>query len=239
MSDYNIRVHDFEGPLDLLIHLIEKNKVDIYDIPIVDITEQYIALLHSLQEFDIEGASEFLVMAATLLQIKSRMLLPSLPDSEEGDEEDPRRILVEMLVEYRRAKQQGKVLDELLRRGRRRIRRAPFIFPGSKRRIKQVDSGRLQEVLLELLAVKLPEMAFIERQSFNVADKMKEIEEALRTEDYYEFGNQILRSKPRDEIIALFLAVLELLRLKVIIIRQAKPFATIYIFPKGEEQDVL
>ena len=76
MPNYNIKIQDFEGPLDLLMHLIEKDKVDIYDIPIVDITEQYITYLNAMKEFDMDIASDFLVMAATLLQIKSRMLLP-------------------------------------------------------------------------------------------------------------------------------------------------------------------
>ena len=104
-SNLSLKLTAFEGPLDLLMHLIERDKIDIYDIPIVSITEQYIAYLRSMSEFDMEVASEFLVMAATLLQIKSRMLLPK-EELAEGEEEDadPRQQLVEMLVEYRRIK---------------------------------------------------------------------------------------------------------------------------------------
>ena len=101
MADPVVRVLDFAGPLDLRIHLIEKNKMDIYDIPIVSITDQYIAYLHSMAEMDLEEASEFLVMASLLLQIKSRMLLPKT-EPEEEEEADPREMLVRMLVEYRR-----------------------------------------------------------------------------------------------------------------------------------------
>ena len=104
MSDVSLKLTAFEGPLDLLMHLIESNKIDIYDIPIVEITEQYIGYLRNLQEFDMELASEFLVMAATLLQIKSRMLLPKEAREDEDEGEDPRQQLVEMLVEYRRIK---------------------------------------------------------------------------------------------------------------------------------------
>ena len=100
MADPVVRVLDFEGPLDLLIHLIEKNKMDIYDIPIVSITDQYISYLHSFTETDLEAASQFLVMASLLLQIKSRMLLPKT-ELEDEDEADPRDMLVQMLLEYR------------------------------------------------------------------------------------------------------------------------------------------
>lgn len=105
MTDLSLKLSAFEGPLDLLMHLIEKDKIDIYDIPIVSITEQYISYLRNLSEFDMEIASEFLVMAATLLQIKSRLLLPKAPAADEEEEADPRQQLVEMLVEYRRIKQ--------------------------------------------------------------------------------------------------------------------------------------
>ena len=104
MGIYNIHIQDFDGPLDLLIHLIEKDKIDIYDIPIVSITGQYIAYINEMKEYSIEVASEFLLMAASLLQIKSKMLLPKQLVSDEEDETDPRQMLVEMLVEYRRVK---------------------------------------------------------------------------------------------------------------------------------------
>ena len=113
MANLSIKVQDFEGPLDLLIHLIEKEKIDIYDIPIVAVTEQYIEYLQAMTEFDIEIASEFLLMAATLLQIKSRMLLPKQTAEGEEDETDPRQLLVEMLVEYRRIKVCASNLAEL------------------------------------------------------------------------------------------------------------------------------
>ena len=99
---YQVKVADFQGPLDLLIHLIEKDKIDIYDIPIVSVTEQYIAYINAMQEYNLDVASEFLLMAAILLQIKSRMLLPRDPEEEGEEEPDPRQMLVDMLVEYRK-----------------------------------------------------------------------------------------------------------------------------------------
>ena len=112
MADPVVRVLDFEGPLDLLIHLIEKNKMDIYDIPIVSITDQYISYLHSFTETDLEAASQFLVMASLLLQIKSRMLLPKT-ELEDEDEADPRDMLVQMLLEYRCIKAVAKQLETM------------------------------------------------------------------------------------------------------------------------------
>ena len=111
MAGLALKLQAFEGPLDLLLHLIEKDKVDIYDIPIVEVTHQYLAYLQELQSFDMEQASDFLVMAATLLQIKSKMLLPNLKDEEE-EEEEPSQHLVEMLMEYRRIKKCAAALLE-------------------------------------------------------------------------------------------------------------------------------
>ena len=103
-DDYLVKLDAFEGPMDLLMHLIEKNKIDLYDIPIADLTRQYLDHIDRLYQFDIEYASEFLVMAATLLRIKARMLLPPT-ETDEEQEEDPRRELVERLLEYRRFKE--------------------------------------------------------------------------------------------------------------------------------------
>jgi scpA/B protein len=103
-DDYLVKLDAFEGPMDLLMHLIEKNKIDLYDIPIADLTRQYLDHIDRLYQFDIEYASEFLVMAATLLRIKARMLLPPA-ETDEEQEEDPRRELVERLLEYRRFKE--------------------------------------------------------------------------------------------------------------------------------------
>ena len=108
---YTVHLEAFEGPMDLLMHLIEKEKIDIYDIPIAKLTEQYLDYLRQMQEFDMEIASSFLVMAATLLQIKSRMMLPKPPAPQEEEEEDPRLELVRRILEYRKFKQVSSVLE--------------------------------------------------------------------------------------------------------------------------------
>ena len=129
-ADYLVKLDAFEGPMDLLMHLIEKNKIDLYDIPIADLTRQYLDYINTLYQFDIEYASEFLVMAATLLRIKSRMLLPK-NDREEEQEEDPRMELVERLLEYRRFKEVSSILFSLNDAQSPYVERAPTSHCGA------------------------------------------------------------------------------------------------------------
>lgn len=180
MADLSLKVSDFEGPLDLLMHLIERDKIDIYDIPIAEITEQYIAYLSAMAEFDMEIASEFLVMAATLLQIKSRMLLPKpVPETDE-EEADPRTMLVEMLIEYRRIKACAAKLTEMKTAAERYVYRRPLAEGRINRSIAQYQAGDLVKSLLALLAAGHETTAFIERQEFSVQEKMAEIVSLLK-----------------------------------------------------------
>ena len=127
---YQVRLEAFEGPMELLLHLIQVNKIDIYDIPIAALTEQYMAYLAEMRRFDIEVASEFLVMAATLLLIKSRMLLPKTPKEAEEDEEiDPREELVRRIVEYQRYKKVSLEMAERAEEESRFVGRAPAELP--------------------------------------------------------------------------------------------------------------
>ena len=240
MPNYNIKIQDFEGPLDLLMHLIEKDKVDIYDIPIVDITEQYITYLNAMKEFDMDVASDFLVMAATLLQIKSRMLLPKPPVESEEEQEDPRQMLVDMLVEYRKIRIQAKMLTESLATALGYHQRKPMQFPDIRKKIKPLTFEDLLESLNGLLTRQDHEPALIERQRFNVQDKMKNIIDLLEENNHsLEFSALITNNVSRSEIIASFLAILELMRLNRITIRQARPFSTIFIFLREDMTDVL
>ena len=240
MPNYNIKIQDFEGPLDLLMHLIEKDKVDIYDIPIVDIAEQYITYLNAMKEFDMDVASDFLVMAATLLQIKSRMLLPKPPVESEEEQEDPRQMLVDMLVEYRKIRIQAKMLTESLATALGYHQRKPMQFPDIRKKIKPLTFEDLLESLNGLLTRQDHEPALIERQRFNVQDKMKKIIDLLEENNHsLEFSALITNNVSRSEIIASFLAILELMRLNRITIRQARPFSTIFIFLREDITDVL
>lgn len=181
MSDVSLKLTAFEGPLDLLMHLIESNKIDIYDIPIVEITEQYIGYMRNLQEFDMELASEFLVMAATLLQIKSRMLLPKEAREDEDEGEDPRQQLVEMLVEYRRIKKAAQNLRYLKEEADRYASREPMFANLVER---YVPSYPVRDLLLALANVLRETggrpLAYIEPQAFSVQEKMAEILQRLQ-----------------------------------------------------------
>lgn len=236
MSDVSLKLTAFEGPLDLLMHLIESNKIDIYDIPIVEITEQYIGYLRNLQEFDMELASEFLVMAATLLQIKSRMLLPKEAREDEEEGEDPRQQLVEMLVEYRRIKKAAQNLRYLKEEADRYASREPMFANLVER---YVPSYPVRDLLLALANVLRETggqpLAYIEPQAFSVQEKMAEILQRLQGSAQGFLLSELFASGKAGEKVAAFLGVLELLKMGLITISQHQAFAPIYIFSKQGE----
>lgn len=215
------------------MHLIERDKIDIYDIPIVSITEQYISYLRSMSEFDMEVASEFLVMAATLLQIKSRMLLPkeAIADGEE-EEADPRQQLVEMLVEYRRIKRAAAELVFLKEDADRFWQRPPMFANYIERTVTHYSVQDLLLALANMTNETGRPAAYIEPQAFSVQEKMSEILAQLKNAPQGFVLNDLLKSGQRGETVAAFLGVLELLKMSLITISQAEAFAPIYIFAK-------
>ena len=239
MADPVVRVLDFEGPLDLLIHLIEKNKMDIYDIPIVSITDQYISYLHSFTETDLEAASQFLVMASLLLQIKSRMLLPKT-ELEDEDEADPRDMLVQMLLEYRCIKAVAKQLETMKQTAARQHTRRPYFADSKLRNLHYYPVSELLLALAGLSGSLRRQIAVVDRQEYDVGAKMQEIVKLL--ENYpegIEFEKAFVKSGSSGEMVASFLAVLELLRLQVVRISQNMAFAPIYIFLRTVNEPVL
>ena len=236
MTDVSLKLTAFEGPLDLLMHLIESNKIDIYDIPIVEITEQYIGYLRNLQEFDMELASEFLVMAATLLQIKSRMLLPKEAREDEDEGEDPRQQLVEMLVEYRRIKKAAQNLRYLKEEADRYASREPMFANLVER---YVPSYPVRDLLLALANVLRETggrpLAYIEPQAFSVQEKLAEILQRLQGSAQGFLLSELFASGKAGEKVAAVLGVLELLKMGLITISQHQAFAPIYIFSKQGE----
>ncbi|WWV70911.1 Segregation and condensation protein A [Sporomusa ovata DSM 2662] len=226
---YSIKLDAFEGPLALLMHLIEKNQVDIYDIPIATITEQYLDYLKAMEQFSIDVASEFLVMAATLLQIKSRMLLPRpvvLEATEEGI--DPRQELVERLIEYRKFKQISLLLTKLGHEREQYVTRFPQEFAKQFPLPEGLCLDDLLKAFAALWESSIPEFAEIAPEQISVKDKMQDIITLLRNNNgQLEFNRTIIRTGSRSEFIAAFLALLELIRLKQIVIYQQKPFAPI------------
>lgn len=239
MADPVVRVLDFEGPLDLLIHLIEKNKMDIYDIPIVSITDQYISYLHSFTETDLEAASQFLVMASLLLQIKSRMLLPKT-ELEDEDEADPRDMLVQMLLEYRCIKAVAKQMETMKQTAARQHTRRPYFADSKLRNLHYYPVSELLLALAGLSGSLRRQIAVVDRQEYDVGSKMQEIVKLL--ENYpegIEFEKAFVKSGSSGEMVASFLAVLELLRLQVVRISQSMAFAPIYIFLRTVHEPVL
>ncbi|RJP74609.1 MAG: segregation/condensation protein A [Candidatus Abyssobacteria bacterium SURF_17] len=230
---YKLKLTNFEGPLDLLLHLIKLNEVDIYDIPIATITEQYVEYLKMMEQLDLEIASEFLVMAATLVEIKSRMLLPTQPGEEE-QEDDPRFELIEQILEYKKYKELADNLDHM----------AAVESTHFQRNFKEEEDLETGEPLIEVSLFELlqafkrvleyaTEEPFreITLEEVSIEEKMEEIRALLKQK-----GNILLdeifggAATTKVALISTFLALLELIRLKEVVARQTKLFAEIRIF---------
>ena len=242
-DDYKVDLEVFEGPLDLLLYLIRRDEVDIYDIPVARITEQYLAYLKLMQELNLDVVGEFLVMASTLMLIKSRMLLPverrTSDENGEGDEwVDPRLDLVRQLVEYKKFKDAASDLGE------REVRRADsFGYGGEAPKFEktEADAGlALGDVgLFDLLTAfqevlaRSPsfELATLKGSSWSVPEKMRHLEERVRVEGAISFVSMFEPETPRGEIIVTFLALLELLRMHRLQAQQTDSFQDITLLP--------
>ncbi|HEX3030807.1 MAG TPA: segregation/condensation protein A [Bacillota bacterium] len=243
---YQIRLEAFEGPFDLLFHLIEKNEIDIYDIPIAEVTEQYLEYLDQMQKLDLDIASEFLVMAATLLSIKARMLLPKPPREEPEGEEgvDPRDELVERLLEYKKFKEVAEFLKEketfqgkVYTRSNDEEMYASLFSPDNP--LEGIDLkdllGALQEVLNRVEEDLTP--AEIPREEFSIRDKMREIARRLVFNPNGIPFSQLFARKhiTRVEVVVTFLALLELIKLKKVAIHQSRVFGDITVYGRRED----
>jgi segregation and condensation protein A len=229
---YRVRLDMFEGPLDLLLYLIQVNEIDIYDIPIAKITEEYLNCLATMEALDLEVAGEFLVTAATLIQIKSRMLIPAQEaEAEDLDHEDPRRELVERLLEYKRFKEAALTLDELESQ-----QRLLYLRPGDA--ASAVAEGPLQVSLSELLHAfaavmqRAPKEAALEiaPEAITVSERMVALIERLTLESPLPFTALFEEAGSRAMLITTFLALLELLRRGLIRARQTQPQGEIMVY---------
>jgi len=241
-----VRLETFEGPLDLLLYLIKKNEIDIYDIPISVITRQYLEYLEMMKNLNLDVAGEFLLMAATLLHIKSKMLLPATAEEEgegEKEEEDPRAELVRRLLEYQRFKEAARQLVKGPLLDREVFVRSFFGESLAEKEREERVSGEV--TLFDLLeAMKkvlegLPAEEFqeISAEHLKIKDKILHIMERLWEADSMAFTDLYMASTPRGEIVVIFLALLELLRLRMIRVYQGETFGTIRIFsPVGREE---
>jgi segregation and condensation protein A len=223
----------FEGPLDLLLYLIKRQNLDVLDIPIAEITRQYMEYVEIMKEIRLELAAEYLVMAAMLAEIKSRMLLPRPVEAE--DEEDPRAELVRRLQEYERFKKAAEDIDELPR-VERDIHLASAEKPDLKQEKKEPDVD-LRELLLALSEVLRRADMFtshhIQRESLSVRERMSQVLSKLEPNKFTEFTSLFTAEEGRLGVVVSFLAVLELLKAHLIELVQAEPFAPIYVSPAG------
>src|SRR5450631_2824342 len=235
---YSVHLDKFDGPLDLLLHLIRKNELDICDISIAVITRQYLDYIKLMKELNLEVAGDFLVMAATLLQIKSRMLLP-VDEPEESDEEegDPRAELIRRLMEYQQYKEAGMVIGARALLGREVFVRTcvdPLLTEARN------EEGPLEVSLFELvdafrvLLDRIPAEHFHDvaaAETFSIADCINEILSLLQERETVQFDDLVREELTRERIIVTFLALLELCRLKLIRIFQNGHEGSIWFVP--------
>ena len=244
---YSVHLDKFDGPLDLLLHLIRKNEVDICDIPIADITRQYLDYIKLLKVLNLDVAGDFLLMASTLLHIKSRMLLPP-DDEEEGEEEegDPRAELIRRLLEYQQYKEAGMVIGARALLGREVFARTS---PDPALAAARSEEGPLEVSLFELvdafraLLARIPAESFHDvapGDSLSIADCINEILSLLQERDTLQFDELVRDEQTRERIIVTFLAILELCRLKLIRIFQNEECGAIWFVPAvaPEQADV-
>jgi segregation and condensation protein A len=238
---YNIKIPVFEGPFDLLLHLIKENKIDIYDIPIALITGRYLQYIEMMKELNLEIAGEFLVMAATLIYIKSRMLLP--PDEEASTEEleDPRLELVNRLVEYQTFKEAAFNLRKREEEWMKVFQKEP-VSDEEGLYLFDVNLFDLLGAFKKILDTASPELISITKETLTVKDKMSVImemlegQEAIRFEEMFKVGIDSQREGvTRLQLIITFIALLELIRLGLAKAYQEKEFGNIWVINPAKE----
>lgn len=240
-DSYSVHLDKFDGPLDLLLHLIKKNELDIFDIPIAVITRQYLDYIKLMKELNLEVAGDFLLMATTLLHIKSRTLLPKNEEEEEEEEQDPKAELVRRLLEYQRYKEAGQVIG-----ARALLGREVFTNHSSDAELlaAEQEEGPLELTLFDLveafrnLLERIPKESFHQvapADNFSVADCMNEILVQLQERESVQFDELVRDDLTREKIVVSFLALLELCRLKLIRIFQNSPCTPIWFIPAVSE----
>ncbi len=234
---YKIKLEIFEGPLDLLLYLIKREELSIHDISITKITEQYLEYLGMMEILDLDIAGEFLVMAATLMQIKSKMLLPPDPEGIETEEADPRAELVKRLLEYKAFKEAAERLHF------RELERSKlFTRVGVEPEANENDLSLLDVSIFDLISAfanvlkGIPKDEFHEvvKDEFSVAEKVHEVLHRLAKHSSIYFSSLFKQAKSKIEAITTFLALLELVRVKEILLRQDTHFGDIEILRNNE-----
>lgn len=254
--ELSYKLETFEGPLDLLLHLIEKNKVNIYDIPIATITDQYLEYVRNMEEESLDVVSEFLVMAATLLDIKARMLLPK-EVNEEGEEEDPRAELVARLLEYKTYKYMSMELKDMELDAEKIFYKDPTVPKEVKEYEQPVDLdklldgvtlAKLEQIFKSVMRRQQDKIdpirstfSTIKKEPVSLEDKIVSVLDYARRHRKFSFRMMLTRQKDRTEIVVTFLALLELMKVGKIHLTQDNLFDDMLIEalePEGEESDL-
>ncbi|MDP3804884.1 MAG: segregation/condensation protein A [Candidatus Omnitrophota bacterium] len=237
---YKVKLDVFEGPLDLLLYLIQKEEVDISDIPIAKITDQYLEYLELMKMLDLNIAGEFIVMAATLMHIKSKMLLPpDQTDEEIGAEEDPRAELVRRLIEYKKFKEAASQLSQMESQQKHFFAR---VGPGVKTEDIPREDEYFEASLFDLITAftkvlkDIPRDLFykVVKDEFTVSEKIHDILHLLVDKKSILFGELFKATKNKFEIITIFLALLELIKIMEVMVVQSAPFAEIEVIRNTE-----
>ncbi|HYB97908.1 MAG TPA: segregation/condensation protein A [Candidatus Limnocylindrales bacterium] len=238
---YTVRLNAFEGPLDLLLHLVRTNELDIYNLPIAQITDQYLAYLGMFEELNLDVAGEYLVMAASLMYMKSRLLLPR-DDEDEEEQDEEVADLVRQLAEYQRYREVAEELRDRLLLDRDVFRRAPTPpepsaddQPAPLRRLELADLFEALRRVLAKAAARRPHT--ISAEQYSVSDAVRTMVARLRESGRLEFHDLFVHEAPRGLIIATFLGVLELAKLGVLVAEQEGRFGPIYVTLVGDDID--
>jgi len=227
--DYRVRLEVFEGPLDLLLHLIKKNELDIFNIPIAQITADYLNYIKLFRRLNLDFAGEFLVMASTLIYIKSRMLLPSLEIAEEEELEDPRQELAARLMEYQKFKEAANILKEREIIQKDIYGRLPLI-PQDEDYTIEATLFDLMDAFQKVVLRVEKEVREIIQEDLRVEDRIREILNLLENKRFINFETVFSGQRTKRLLIVTFLALLELIRLRMVFARQARPFGDIRIY---------
>jgi segregation and condensation protein A len=239
---YRVQIEEFEGPLDLLLHLIKKNELDIYNIPIAAITRQYLEYMEILKELNLDIAGEFLVMAATLLQIKSRMLLPVTQDEEEAEAEDPRAELVRRLLEYQRYRDASFQLSSRNLMGRdvfaRKFDSPELADLEQKDDPIDVELFELIEAFRRVLSrVSVETFHDVVTDGISIADRISEVLSLLHEAKTVSFDALFGEVVTRDLLVVTFLSILELCKLKLIKITQVESLGSIWLTSTASDDE--
>ncbi|MDR1642549.1 MAG: segregation/condensation protein A [Clostridiales bacterium] len=253
MPDLVLRLQAFEGPIDLLFKLIEKNKVNLFDIPVAEIAEQYVEIIKQFPE-DMEFMSGYLLMAATLLEIKSRLLVPRTAAEEGEEEEDPREALVARLLDYKRFKEVTETFRDLEKTGEKSWFRAAEkdllgdlkggALPDLEKILRGLDADRLKAIYLDTLSRREAKtdkaragFKGVAKDAYNIEEKLAILQSLLETRKRLDFTSLFRACREKSERVVMFLALLEMTKKKNVAILQSDVFEDIFICSLDQEPE--